>query len=211
MDQIFPGQFESLFTVVKKAFEAHKDFLVELDGKIGDGDLGLTMNKAYSAALDAVKGKELPDPGRIMVMVGMTLAKAAPSTMGTLMATGFMRGGNGLEQAASIGTKEMAAFWAAFAKGVAERGKAREGEKTLLDVAFPISRTLSESAECGDTLRQAMEKALVTASEALEATKSMVAQHGKAAVFREKALGLQDAGGTALYILFKAMCDFISD
>ncbi len=80
------------------------------------------------------------------------MAKAAPSTMGTLTATGFLRGGKALESAEAIGTAEAAAFWRAFANGIAERGKAKVGDKTILDVLDPLARALEAQAEAGAPL-----------------------------------------------------------
>ena len=37
---------------LKQLFNDNKDLLVELDSRMGDGDLGLTMSKAFSAAAD---------------------------------------------------------------------------------------------------------------------------------------------------------------
>jgi dihydroxyacetone kinase-like protein len=135
----------------------------------------------------------------------MAIAKAAPSTMGTLTATGFMRGGKALFEAVSIGTGEMAAFWRAYHDGVVERGKARPGDKTLVDVLGPIVASLESSAAEGVALPQAMQLATDAASVALEATKTMVAQHGKAACFQDKSLGLQDAGATVGFFIIDTM------
>ncbi|HBT02324.1 MAG TPA: Dak phosphatase, partial [Citreicella sp.] len=57
----------------------------------------------------------------------------------------------------------------------------------------PIAAALEAS---GSPLPQALDEAVTAAAAALEATKDMVAQHGKAAAFQEKSRGLPDAGGT---------------
>jgi dihydroxyacetone kinase-like protein len=209
MEALLLEHLEPLFFNIKESFERNKEFLIDLDSKTGDGDLGLTMSKGFSAAYEAVKSSNAADVGKVFVMAGIAISKAAPSTMGTLMATGFMRGGKANENVVKISTKEMADFWIAFSKGIAERGKAVEGDKTILDVAAPIARSFSDSAEKKEPLYLAMQHALDAATKALESTKTMMAQHGKAAVFREKTIGLQDAGSTALYLLIKAMHDFI--
>ncbi|MHB0853613.1 MAG: dihydroxyacetone kinase subunit L [Rectinema subterraneum] len=209
MEALLREHLEPLFFSIKESFERNKEFLIDLDSKTGDGDLGLTMSKAFSAAHESVKASNSSNLGQILAMVGIAISRAAPSTMGTLMATGFMRGGKAIENAQRIGTKEMADFWLAFSKGIADRGKATEGDKTILDVAAPIAKSFSASAEKNESLAVAMRYALDAAGKAIEATKSMIAQHGKAAVFREKTIGLQDAGGSALYILVKTMHDFV--
>ena len=93
---------------------------------------------------------------------------------------------------------------------MAERGKAKVGDKTVLDVLDPIARSLEASAAAGEPLANALSTASASAELALEATKSMLAQHGKAAAFQEKSIGLQDAGGTVGYFIIKRMADFVS-
>jgi dihydroxyacetone kinase-like protein len=129
--------------------------------------------------------------------------------MGTLTATGFLRASKALDMAQEIGTKEMAAFWTAFRDGIAERGKAKVGDKTILDVLDPVARSLEEAATTGTSLPDALALAAKIAGEALEGTKSMVAQHGKAAAYQEKTIGLQDAGATVGVLLIGTLRNFV--
>ena len=198
----------ALFTELRIVFAAQRDFLIDLDGKVGDSDLGLTMNKAFVAAAESV-ASTAADPahslGRILQLVGMAIAKAAPSTMGTLTATGFMRGGKAVGDAATLGTAELAAFWRAYHDGVVERGKAKPGDKTLVDVLGPVAASLEVSAQSQMALPDAMRLAAEAAAAALEGTKAMVAQHGKAACFPDKSIGLQDAGATVGFLIIDTM------
>jgi dihydroxyacetone kinase-like protein len=130
--------------------------------------------------------------------------------MGTLTATGFLRAGKALEAAERLGTVEIAAFWRAFRDGVAERGKAKVGDKTLLDVLDPIASTLEAAAAAGEPLKESLASATAAAEAALEGTKAMVAQHGKAAAFQEKTVGLQDAGATVGYLIIERMSRFVA-
>jgi dihydroxyacetone kinase-like protein len=128
--------------------------------------------------------------------------------MGTLTATGFLRASKAVEGAATLGTGEMADFWVAFRDGISERGKARVGDKTIVDVLDPVARQLEEAAAAGMALPAALAAAADAADAALEATKTLVAQHGKAAAFQEKTIGLQDAGATVGALLLRKLSDF---
>lgn len=205
MERIDKAGLAGLFAGLREVFAAQRAFLIDLDGKVGDSDLGITMNKAFAAAADSVAANTGDPIGKTLQLAGMAIAKAAPSTMGTLTATGFMRGGKALLDAATIGTPEMAAFWRAYRDGVVERGKAKPGDKTLVDVLDPIVASLEASASQAVALPQALRLATDAAAEALEATKSMVAQHGKAACFQEKSLGLQDAGATVGFFIIDTL------
>ena len=200
-----------LFPRLADRFEKERDALIELDSKVGDSDLGLTMSKAFRAASDAVVALETPNLSTQMKTAGAAISKAAPSTMGTLMATGFLRGSKALDGTAELDVAGLARFWDAYSAGVAMRGKAALGDKTVLDVLDPIARCLEAEAETGSSLEAACEAAAKAAFDALEATKNLVAQHGKAAAFQEKSRGLQDAGGTVACILADEFNGFMKD
>ena len=211
MQRIEKSQLAGLFDQLRTVFAAQRDFLIDLDGKVGDSDLGLTMNKAFMAAAASVSANVSDPIGKTLQVAGMAIAKAAPSTMGTLTATGFMRGGKAIGDCASMSTSEFATFWRAYHDGVVERGKAKPGDKTLVDVLGPITLSLETSASAGVALPEALVQATEAAANALEGTKAMVAQHGKAACFQEKSLGLQDAGATVGFLIIDTMRAYVLD
>ncbi len=169
------------------------------------------MSKAFASAAEAVHAEgEAAGIAKLLRVAGTTMARVAPSTMGTLTATGFLRASKACDGVNELGTVEIAAFWRAYRDGIAERGKAKLGDKTLLDVLDPIAVTLEAQAAAGASLTDALAAAAKAAEDALEATKTMVAQHGKAAAFQERTIGLQDAGATVGVLLITSMSAFVS-
>ncbi|GAB4066444.1 dihydroxyacetone kinase subunit L [Ancylobacter sonchi] len=211
MDAIRADELIGLFQSWRDMFAAERDFLIALDGKVGDSDLGITMSKSFAAAYDTVAAEgAAAGLTKLLRSAGAIMAKTAPSTMGTLTATGFLRGAKALEGKDAIGTAEAAAFWRAYATGIAERGKAKLGDKTILDVLDPVAGVLEAQAASGAALAPALKAAADEAEAALERTKAMKAQHGKAAVFQEQTVGLQDAGATVGVFLVKAMSGYVA-
>jgi dihydroxyacetone kinase-like protein len=186
---------------LKQLFNDSKDFLVDLDSKMGDGDLGLTMSKAFTAAHDELVNTKETDIGKIFIKAGMVMAKAAPSTMGTLMATGFMRGGKSIAGKEEISTADLVDFFQAFVGGIMERGKSKPGEKTVVDSLKPAADALE--ALKGEDPQKALQEALLSAERGLEASKDMIAKHGRIAYYKEQSKGQQDPGATAGVILVK--------
>jgi dihydroxyacetone kinase-like protein len=186
---------------LKQLFDDNKNFLVELDARMGDGDLGLTMTKAFTAVYEELGNTAETDIGKIFMKAGMLMAKAAPSTMGTLMGTGFMRGGKAVSGREEISTADLADFFQAFVNGIMERGKAKPGEKTIIDSLKPAADTLLELK--GEPVSTAVQSALLSAENGQESTKSMVAQHGRIAYYKEQSKGQEDPGATAGVILIK--------
>lgn len=211
MNVITASDLISLFDNWKQLFAEQREFLIALDGKVGDSDLGITMSKAFAAAAEALHAEgEAAGIAKLLRTAGATMARVAPSTMGTLTATGFLRASKACDGIDALGTAEIAAFWRAYRDGIAERGKAKVGDKTLLDVLDPIAVTLEAQTTAGASLANALAAAAKAAEDALEATKTMVAQHGKAAAFQEKTVGLQDAGATVGMLLITSMSAFVS-
>jgi len=211
MNVITASDLINLFDRWKQLFAEQREFLIALDGKVGDSDLGITMSKAFAAAAEAAHTEgEAAGIAKLLRTAGATMARVAPSTMGTLTATGFLRASKACDGIDALGTPEIAAFWRAYRDGIAERGKAKVGDKTLLDVLEPIAVTLEAQAAAGASLTDALAAAAKAAEDALEATKTMVAQHGKAAAFQEKTIGLQDAGATVGMLLITSMSAFVS-
>jgi len=186
---------------LKQLFNDSRDFLVDLDSKMGDGDLGLTMSKAFTAAHDELVNTKETDIGKIFMKAGMVMAKAAPSTMGTLMATGFMRGGKSISGKEEISTADLVDFFQAFVGGIMERGKSKPGEKTVVDSLKPAADTLEALKE--EDPETALQEALFSAERGLEASKEMIAKHGRIAYYKEQSKGQQDPGATAGVILVK--------
>jgi len=209
MDRIEKNDLPGLFEALRDVFAAQREALIALDSKVGDSDLGITMNKGFIAAFESVRANSTDPIAKTLQLAGMAVAKAAPSTMGTLVATGLMRGGKALDGAQAWSTAEMSAFWSAFFKGVADRGKAQLGDKTLLDVLSPIALSLESSSSQGVGLADALAHAAQAARDGLEATKNMMAQHGKAACFQEKTVGLQDAGATVGVLMIETLHAFV--
>lgn len=206
MARIDIGKAKDIINKINLIMVAKKQYLIELDRVVGDGDLGITMERAFSAADSELKN-EVGFPGKYFMKAGAVMAKTAPSTMGTLVATGFLRGGRAVKDHEELTSKELHIFFKAFLHGVKERGKAKTGEKTIVDVLSCIVSALELKRE--DSLENALIAGLKAAENGLESTKKMIAQHGKAAVFREKTLGLPDQGGTACLYIFQGFKDAV--
>jgi dihydroxyacetone kinase-like protein len=201
MNSLGKDEIIKILQNLNQLFNDNRDYLVELDARMGDGDLGLTMSKAFTAVYDELRDTAETDIGKILMKAGMLMAKAAPSTMGTLMGTGFMRGGKAVSGKDEISTADLAAFFQAFVTGIMERGKAKPGEKTIIDSLKPAADTLVEFK--GEDVVKALQAALISSENGLESTKNMVAQHGRIAYYKEQSMGREDPGAVAGVILIK--------
>jgi dihydroxyacetone kinase-like protein len=210
MDTITRSGLVQLFAAWSRVMAAQKEALIALDGVMGDGDLGLTMANAFAAGAADVAASADPDPAAVLMRAGMAMAKAAPSTMGTLVATGFMRGGKALKGQADLDAPGLARFLRAFADGLMERGKAQPGEKTIIDTLHPAALAAEAKAALGAGLAETAAAAEAAAALGLDAATAMQARHGRAAYYQEKSIGKQDPGATVGFLIVKTLNEFLN-
>lgn len=207
MEQIEISDVKRLLSKLSSVMHSNRDYLIDLDSKMGDGDLGLTMDAAFLAASDFAENYNEKDAGMLFMKVGMEMAKAAPSTMGTLVGTGFMRGGKAVKGKSELVLSDLVLFWEAFVKGIMERGKAKPGDKTILDSLYPAMIVLKEESEKGEQLYAAFVKASSVAKEGVEKAKTMIAQFGRAAYYQEKSAEFIDPGTVVGQILVETFAE----
>jgi phosphoenolpyruvate---glycerone phosphotransferase subunit DhaL len=185
-----------IFSHLKRIMDENREKLTELDGIMGDGDLGITMQKAFNTAHIEAQGFTGKEAGQLMLKIGMKIAQAAPSTMGTLLATGFMKGGKSILKTEQFSLSDLSVFFRAFTNSIMDAGKTKPGNKTIVDALEPASKALEEASVEGKTMPDGIQMAYMAAREGVENTKGMKAQHGRTAYYQEKSIGVIDAGAT---------------
>ena len=205
MKVIQAKDWAAVMEAVAQIMTEQADQLCEMDARMGDGDLGLTMKKGYCALPEIYAGLEEADMGKRLSKAGMKMSSVVPSTMGTLMSSGWMEGGKRLIGKEEVDASAFAAFLRGFADGIAKRGKCVPGERTVLDAIFPAADAAEQAAASGSGLEDTAAAALEGAKRGLESTKEMTPKYGKAAVFAAKALGTEDQGATAGMLLVQGL------
>ena len=183
----------------------NKDYLIELDAFCGDGDLGLTMSKGFAEAARIANESAETDLGKLFFTIGSGIAKIVPSTMGTLMGSGFLKAGKALKGKTEMTTDDLAVFCESYYAGLQERGKANPGERTILDSLKPAADAARAAADAGEDFAAIANKAYEAALQGVEATKDMVPVYGKAVVHRAKLAGVADQGAIVGSLLYKAL------
>lgn len=205
------NQVTEMFRQITAVMEAHSKELCEMDAKLGDGDLGLTMKKGFAAALSALQESTEEDLGKRIMKAGVQMSSAVPSTMGTLMASGILSGGKKLVGKKEIDTAGLCAYINGFAEGIQKRGKCELGDRTVLDSVGNAAKQAEEYLKIhGDaTVTEVILAAYEGAVNGVESTKSMSPKFGKAAVHKEACAGNVDQGAVAGCYMLEAMKDYI--
>jgi len=210
MEKMTREQLPDLFQSIADVFRAHVDELCEMDARLGDGDLGLTMQKGFGALPEIAQELDEPDIGKAVMKCGMKLSSIIPSTMGFLMGSGLMGAGKKIVGKTELSGLELAEFYRGYAEGIIKRGKCSPGDRTILDAidsaASEAEKLIQENPEAD--FCEVAAAAEEGADRGAEATRNMVPKFGKAAVHREAAKGIRDQGAVAGLYLAKAIAAF---
>lgn len=194
------------FGAIAATMTENADYLVELDARYGDGDLGLSMREGFTSVHKYLLASTETDLGMALRGCSTAFNESAPSSLGTILSFGLMGMAKALKGKTDASTEEVAD---ALEKGVnliMEKAKSKPGEKTILDSIVPAIEACKANAASGS--KAAFAAAFAAAEQGLENTKNMVGKHGRIAYYGEKTLGQIDGGACAGMFIFKALCEF---
>lgn len=175
---------------------AHMEVVAEelntLDGQLGDGDLGITMVRG-SREVVAGMGDLPPDLGCALMTVAQGFTRTSGSSFGTLLATGLMAAAKELKGREQADWSEVSGLLRAAFEMMRTRGKASLGDKTVLDV-LDAAATATEGCDSGPAVLAAARTAV---AETMDRMRDQPAKIGRARIFGEKSVGMDDPGMVA--------------
>ena len=174
--------------------QARADELNRLDALAGDGDLGVTARNLTSAVLEQRDLFASDDLAGALSAAGLRVAERAPSTAGTLLASGLLGVGRALAQASPDPAHQLAELLGAAYAAIVRRGKAERGARTTLDALGPASDASGTVAESGGSVADVLRAAARAASEGASATAQMAPRFGRASRVPARRRGQVDAG-----------------
>ena len=148
--------------------------------------------EAVRAETAALAEKPLPDA---LKAIGTKLVMTVGGASGPLFGTLFMTLGK--ELPAEPGRADLAAAFAKSIDAVAARGKSQVGQKTMLDVLYPVQAAIA----AGKTAPGSRGCCAIAAA---EATKPMKAIRGRASFLGDRSIGHIDPGARSTALIVRA-------
>ena len=180
-----------------------RDYLVDLDRAIGDGDHGENMDRGFKAAVEALGQAQPASVAEVLKTVAKTLMSTVGGAAGPLYGTAFLRA----SKAAGDGELDSAGVAAVIAgalNGIQARGKATTGEKTMVDAWTPALEAARAAAESGSDPAAVLEAAATAAEAGAAATEPMRATKGRASYLGERSIGHLDPGAVSTSLILRA-------
>ncbi len=212
---ISSDQFLAQLKRVAERMVSLRERLNELDAQMGDGDTGISVSKAGVALQEYLSANPSTidasiidaDLGKYLAAAGMAVNRAASSTMGTLLATGLMRMGKEAKGASDLSPALLAQMVSAIDQGIQERGKAKLGDKTIVDALHPAAVAFAQAIEAGEPLASAGQKALAAAQAGRDAATALRSNIGRASWVGERTAGALDPGTVLCVELIAALLE----
>jgi phosphoenolpyruvate---glycerone phosphotransferase subunit DhaL len=197
-----PETFKSLVRAAAERVIASAPELTALDQAIGDGDHGANMKRGFEAVLgklDAIGAQPLDEA---LKALGKTLVMTVGGAAGPLYGSFFMAAGDALSHSKRL-PEDLAEVFGSGVIAVSARGRSQPGEKTMLDVLFPVLEVLKAEAGRPDLI----ERVRAAATEATARTVPMQATKGRASFLGARSIGHVDPGARSSCVLLHAVCN----
>ena len=180
-----------------------RDYLVDLDRAIGDGDHGENMDRGFTAAVAALGQSQPATVAEVLKTVAKTLMSTVGGAAGPLYGTAFLRASKAAGDGELDGAGVAALIEGALA-GIQAWGKATTGEKTMVDAWSPALDAARAAAEAGADATATLEAAAAAAEAGAAATEPLRATKGRASYLGERSIGHLDPGAVSTSLILWA-------
>lgn len=210
--QITLAQLRSWLLLYADRIEEKEAYLTELDAAIGDADHGVNMRSGTTKLrqrlldLDQANGAAM-DIGAFLRTVAMTLISSIGGAAGPLYGSFFLRASKDASGMTTIDTHGLAQLFRSGLDGVIQRGKAEQGDKTMIDALEAAVEALEAAVVDGADVQDAISAASYAAETGMIGTRALEARKGRASYLGPRSIGHQDPGATSTYMLIQAAAD----
>ena len=170
-----------------------KELLTYIDNLSGDGDLGISMEKAAFSILQEI-GVPAESISDVLFRCARQININAPSTMGTLLSFSLLETARLLQNKATIEDRDALMIPRKMVETIMINGRAQLGDKTVLDALIPYSNALQDSYLEQFDIVKAAKHAAIQAENAANATKGCIAKIGRAKWIAERSRNCPDGG-----------------
>ena len=193
-----------MLSFVSETMVREEAYLTSLDAAIGDGDHGITMRVGFNAIKQKLGG--LPEGvgvDTVLREAGFSFMGATGGAIGVLLGKMLMAAGSAMKGQQEIGGAEFRTMMSSMEAALIAAGKAKPGDKTLLDAVHAANEALAGDVQ--PDLLGALTKASEGARRGAESTAQMPARIGRSSRLGDRALGNPDPGAISFAIVLRAM------
>ncbi|MGP5076820.1 dihydroxyacetone kinase family protein [Brachybacterium alimentarium] len=183
------GEVESLLVELEPE-------LGRMDAVAGDGDHGQGMVLGIRAAHATAQRTAENGAGArtVLVQAGASWSADAGGTSGALWGAALTSLGSAFSDDTAVDDEQLLTGLVQAVEAVERLGRAKPGDKTMVDAAVPFRESLAEAQGSGSSAADAVAAAAETATAAAEDTADIAATMGRARNHGDKSVGTPDPG-----------------
>ncbi|MGF6288221.1 dihydroxyacetone kinase subunit DhaK [Paraburkholderia youngii] len=190
---------------------AAEPILTELDQRVGDGDLGISLARgARAVQLELDSYASATTPSAVLRGISATLRRVVGGTSGPLYAVMLLRAAAALEPSGGATARQWATAFSAGVDGMMELGGATPGDRTMVDALKPAADALYDALAQGASTDAALQAAVCAAIDGTSRTASMHPRRGRSSYVGERAIGHVDPGAHAVVLWLAAIGEALS-
>ncbi len=192
-----------VIAAVARTLADAEDELGRIDAFAGDGDHGQGMRRGSAAACEAAEQAVGAGAGTasVLAVAGDAWADRAGGTSGALWGLLLRSWSNALSDNCAVEAKAVVEGSRRALDAITSLGRAKPGDKTLVDAFVPFVETLESAYASGKSLSQSWSEASKAAKAAAEETAQLTPKLGRARPLAEKSIGHPDAGAVSLALV----------
>jgi dihydroxyacetone kinase-like protein len=182
------------------AMEQAAPELNQLDGELGDGDLGVTLSQCAQKVRAALP--QAPDTvAGILRTASQACADASGSSFGTLLASGLLTAAKWLDGDKPVTSANLSELLTHVIQKLGARGGASLGDKTMLDALHAIAQAIERAPKHASLALVARN----AAAKAIQDFRGRPCRMGRARMFADKSTHLNDPGMVAIWRMTESL------
>ena len=206
-NQLDLKQTQQMILYLSQKMIESKDMLTIADQAIGDGDHGIGMAKGFEAVEQKMQTDSFKSLGELFKTVGFTLMTSIGGASGAIFGTMYQGAAIPLSDKRAFDACTLSLFLVEGLTAVRKRGKAKPGDKTMVDALEPAAKASVNQTDFP------IETALKAVTEAcrigMEKTKEMTATMGRAKTLGDRSLGHPDPGAISTHLMLSFMLEYV--
>ncbi|WP_086648057.1 dihydroxyacetone kinase family protein [Gluconobacter sp. DsW_056] len=190
-----------------KMLAAEESSLGHIDALAGDGDHGQGMARGAAASARAARNAANAGagPATVLATAADAWADRAGGTSGALWGEGLRAFSTALDDGRLPSAGQLSQGVRNSMERIMLLGRARPGDKTLVDALVPFVETLERELAAGHELVKAWMESAEAAYQAAQDTRNLLPRMGRAKMHGERSKGHPDAGALSLALCVRSV------
>lgn len=209
MNTLNSSDFVDILRSIAARLKRNSEALCVLDGEVGDGDHGTTMAHGFSTISTSFIGvdTDVISLADLFNTCAERFLDAVGATTGPLYGSAFLKAAHYVENRTELSPRQALWLLVEFSVGIADRGKAQTGDKTMVDVWRPVEYRIRAALDTEEPLQPLLQEIRELAETSSIATKTMIASKGRASRLGDRTLGHIDPGSASASLIIDTFCD----